>query len=308
MTLLSRHLLPILADKARKAFEPRLDPARAERVYREFGERRGYDAWHAYCRTCLRRPVPDNADATLLEQGFERVRAMSAAAAQDVIRRFVDGGTERYLKRDSRKLRGYRVGDDGDVTELLARALGGEVDALALRCFGAEYLVLWFTLSSTPPGAPLSVSFRWHCDKGPRDHLKLLVYLNDGAEHGGGTAFIDRADTAAVRPSGYLFGRGRRRIGDLDELARLAGRPLREHALSPPAGGGVLFQPGQVLHRGIAPVTGPRYVLTLCLLPSPVDWRRARAAGAVTDLAADPLWPPHADLLRHRIAAGREIR
>ena len=63
------------------------------------------------------------------------------------------------------------------------------------------------------------------------------------------------------------------------------------------AGQGVLFQPATVLHRGVSPSRGPRYVLTLCLLPSPVPWQEALRRGAIVDLADDEKWPAHANEL-----------
>ena len=65
------------------------------------------------------------------------------------------------------------------------------------------------------------------------------------------------------------------------------------------AGEGLLIQPASVLHRGISPKRGPRFVLALCLLPSPIHWREALRRGAMPDLARDETWPRHAsELLR----------
>ena len=64
----------------------------------------------------------------------------------------------------------------------------------------------------------------------------------------------------------------------------------------------MLFQPARVLHSGITPRHGPRYVLALCLLPSPVPWRTALARGAQIDLRTDPIWHAHAGQLEKRLA------
>jgi hypothetical protein len=158
-------------------------------------------------------------------------------------------------------------------------------------------------LSRTAPStAPASVSFRWHCDKGPRSHLKLLVYLNDYSEHGGGTSYLDLAGSEAVARTGYMFARGRRRTDSLQQLADLSGRDLTAYDHHPQAGDAVLFQPARVLHSGITPSRGPRYVLALCLLPSPLPWREALARGAQIDLRTDPIWHAHASELEKRLA------
>jgi hypothetical protein len=85
-----------------------------------------------------------------------------------------------------------------------------------------------------------------------------------------------------------------KRTGDLAVLERIAGRPLHPIRRERRAGEAVLFQPSRVLHRGISPTRGARFVLTLCLLPSPVPWQEALRRNAITDLAADEKWHDHA--------------
>jgi hypothetical protein len=129
------------------------------------------------------------------------------------------------------------------------------------------------------------------------------VYLNDYSEHGGGTAYLDLDSSKAVADSGYLFARGRRRTASLEELTALAGRPLKAYEHHPRAGDSVLFQPSRVLHCGLTPTSGPRYVLTLCLLPSPIPWQDALVSGAQIDLRHDPIWHDRADALEQRFAS-----
>src|SRR5690606_40431530 len=119
------------------------------------------------------------------------------------------------------------------------------------------------------------VAFKWHCDKGPSSHLKLIVYLNPTREHGGNTEFMDVEDTAAVARRGYLFGWSKTRTDDVAHLSRLAGRPLGTELRERAAGEAVLFQPSRLLHRGISPTRGDRLAATLCLLRSPADWQAA---------------------------------
>jgi hypothetical protein len=139
-----------------------------------------------------------------------------------------------------------------------------------------------------------SVSFRWHCDRGPKTHLKLIVYLNATDEHGGNTEFVSLADTARVAAHGYLFGWAQTRSSDIGDISRIAQRDLAPCSRAMGAGDGVLFQPATVLHRGISPHRGPRYIITLCLLPSPVHWETALARGAMSDLATDTKWHQNA--------------
>ena len=240
------------------------------------------------------------ASAPINETGFEYLEVMSQAGAEDLLGRATATGPLTYVKKDTRNLEGFRLEEPRLVEEILAAALPEVVDDRAVRFFGSEYLVHWFTVTRTAPAPEQqSVSFRWHCDKGPRGHLKLLVYLNATDEHGGTTSLIDLTETAQVARTGYLFGPAGRRTGDLAFLSRIAGSELRECRRALRAGEGLLFQPASVLHRGISPQRGPRVVLTLCLLPSPIHWREAFHRGAMSDLALDEKWPRHArELLR----------
>jgi hypothetical protein len=283
----------------RSIFTPRLDRGRAERVHREFDDHRGFRAYHDACRAAFARDAKAPS-APINETGFEYLEVMSPARAEDLLGRATATGPLTYVKKDTRNLEGFRLEEPRLVEEILSAALPEVVDDRAVRFFGSEYLVHWFTLTRTAPAPEQpSVSFRWHCDKGPRGHLKLLVYLNATDEHGGTTALIDLTETARLARTGYLFGPAGRRTGDLAFLSRLAGSELHECRRALRAGEGLLFQPASVLHRGISPQRGPRVVLTLCLLPSPIHWSEAFRRGAMSDLAQDDKWPRHAsELLR----------
>jgi hypothetical protein len=288
-----------VAFSLRKLFVPRLDPSRPARAYRQYDVERGYAEIHATCRRIAPRAGLDEA-SPLLTDGLEDLRAMPEGDAAAIVERVTAEAALASLKKDSKNLEGYRVTDPARVAEILASALSPDVDARIAGFFESEYFVHWFTISRTPPGEEnASVSFRWHCDRGPSAHLKLLVYLNPTEEHGGNTDFLALADTAVLAEKGYLFGPTIKRTGDLAALERLAGRPLHPIRRERRAGEAVLFQPSRVLHRGISPTRGARFVLTLCLLPSPLPWREALRRNAITDLAADEKWHDHAgEILR----------
>lgn len=278
MIPLNRHGPGILLRKIKRWFEPDLDPRRVEKVFDEFDRIRRYEAWQTHCRLHLTRPLAANAgQGPVVELGFVTLKVMSPTLATELITDIEQRQDVARLKRDSAKLEGYELADPALVQRLLDAVLTSAVDHHCLEFFRSEYMVYWYTLSRTAVSEEAaSVSFRWHCDQGPRTHLKLLVYLNDYREHGGGTSYLDLAGSAAVARTGYMFARGSRRTDSLTELAALAGRELEAYDHHPQAGDAVLFQPARVLHSGITPHLGPRYVLTLCLLPSPV----ARSAGA----------------------------
>ncbi len=304
MIPLNRHGPGILLRKIKRWFEPDLDPQRVQKVFDEFDRIRRYEAWQTHCRLHLTRPLPaDAGQGPIVEQGFVTLKVMAPLVAAELLAEVGREQDVARLKRDSSKLEGYELDKPALVSRVLDAALTGEVDHHCLEFFRSEYMVYWYTLARTAPSeAPASVSFRWHCDQGPRTHLKLLVYLNDYREHGGGTSYLDLAGSAAVARTGYMFARGQRRTDSLGELAVLAGRELQAYDHHPQAGDAVLFQPARVLHSGITPHLGSRYVLTLCLLPSPVPWREALARGAQIDLRTDPIWHADAAELEKRLA------
>ncbi|CAN5302327.1 hypothetical protein BH10PSE17_BH10PSE17_15740 [soil metagenome] len=302
MIPLNRHGPAILMRKMRRWLEPDFDPARVARVFEEFDERRGYAAWQASCRAALARPIPERvAPDPVVQDGFAVAQVMSADTAGELLASVTSEQQAERLKRDSAKLEGYGLDDPAVVRRLVEHALTPQIDAHCLEFFRSEYFVYWTTLARTAPvEGPASVSFMWHCDRGPHAHLKLLVYLNDYEEHGGGTSYLALPGSDAVARSGYVFARGKRRTGSLEELSRLAGRPLEAYDHRPHAGDAVLFQPSRVLHRGVTPTLGPRYVLTLCLLPSPVHWSHALEQSAQVDLRTDPIWHDDARSLAAR--------
>jgi hypothetical protein len=299
------NLQPQLLKLVNWAWKRERDPRRAEATWRVFDEERRYADYHAHCRSAWRRaPLPPTRDV-LNRRGFTYLQALPAAQATAFATDLANRHQPQLLKKDSRDLEGFRVTDPQWMRGLLASVLQGQVDSTISAFFRSEYLVHWVALSLTRPAPEqASVSFRWHCDKGPSSHLKLIVYLNPTAEHGGNTEFIDLDDTMAVAQRGYLFGWSKARTGDVAHLSNVAGRSVFPRMRPMAAGDAVLFQPARVLHRGVSPTLAPRLTATLCLLPSPVHWERALDCATLSDLAVDEKW--HEDAME--FLAGFEQR
>lgn len=277
-------------------------PERAAKVWDEYDRRRGYADYAGLCRQALRREQPALGEDLLNSRGFVHLDLIDPAAARGLRRQIEGAQAPSLVKKGSKDLAGFRITDLEQMRGLLRTLITPAADAQFLNYFQSEYLVHTATFTVTPKAREqASVSFRWHCDKGPRRHLKMIVYLNATAEHGGNSEFIDLDGTACLASRGYLFGWSRTRTGDVGRLSAIAGRPLRSHAQPMPAGGAVIFQPAKVLHRGLSPTKGNRFVATLCLLPSPVPWEEALSRGALTDLAESEKWHRHASELLQRL-------
>lgn len=283
-------------------YKPELDAGRAQRVYREYDTARRYGEYHAHCQARFKRKLEPAPGTALQRQGFEYFTPLDAKEAVRRCRELQENHSSSLIKKDSKHLEGFHVADMAWVEELLALVLAGQLDQRIVEYFKSEYLLHWVTFSVTRRARQQqSVSFRWHCDKGPSAHLKLIVYLNPTEEHGGNTEFIDLEGSEAVARLGYLFGRSKSRSSDIRLLSGIAGRGLTSHASPLRAGQAVLFQPARVLHRGLSPDRGDRLVMTLCILPSPVHWKRALQSDTLFDLAVDAKWHQDAMHILDRI-------
>ena len=289
-----------------RVYKREIDPRRVERTFMEFDIARGYQRYHDICRYRFSRRDFPYPGGPLQEQGFEYLDVLDPAQSLDLIRKVGSSHDISRLKKGTSNLEGYHLQDPALIEDILSQVLAGNMDRRLVSYFQSEYLVHWLLFSVTPQGEEQkSVSFRWHCDKGPGTWLKLIVYLNPSAEHGGGTEFIPIADTEAVGRRGYLFGWSHARTDDIGHLSGIAGRELHSHLKEMRAGEGVLFQPSRVLHRGVGPDAGRRFALTLCLLPSPVHWQDALRFGTLSDLTVDDTWHHDADELLNAIRQGR---
>jgi hypothetical protein len=272
------------------------DPRRAQAIWQEYDQRRGYADYLLRCRAAFRRSPPPLIDVDLEQRGYAFLRALEPAAATVCAMDLQSRYQPQLLKKDSRDLLGFRVDDRQWLRDLLGGVLQGAVDSSVAAFFRSEYLVHWVAFSLTRQAEEqASVSFRWHCDKGPSAHLKLIIYLNSTVLHGGNTEFMDLAHTETVARRGYLFGWSRTRTGEVSHLSRLAGCKLETELRERDAGEAVLFQPARVLHRGVSPARGQRLTATLCLLPSPVHWKQAFECETMSNLAVDEKW--HDDAL-----------
>jgi hypothetical protein len=149
------------------------------------------------------------------------------------------------------------------------------LDPYLASYFGSEYLPLFMRSYQNAPGDELPYSAKWHCDSGPRKHLKALIYLNGSVDHGGNTQFLDYDTTLRFDEAGYLFGPLDQRQEDLSAIAKVNGIPYNpiEHRMH--AGWGILFEPSCIMHKAIWPTVGVRKMVQICFLPSRLHWEKA---------------------------------
>lgn len=271
-----------------------MDPSWLARIERRYDVKGGYRAYH---RQCQERCAPVQADPTapIVQKGCEHLRVMPEEAAKRIERIVLERFETRPAAKKSPHLALFDIDDRAFERDLFERILTPEVEQRVRTFFGSEYFVYWYHVTRSAPVPQLGMnSFRWHCDRGPREHLKLLFYLNGWEEHGGGTEFLDLESTRRIAASGYVFAPVETRLADLSPIAQEFGVAYAPWQPEMRAGEGILFQPAGVLHKGQLSTLGPRYVVTLCILPSPIPWRAAQDRDVLLRDGADGKWHDHA--------------
>lgn len=144
-----------------------------------------------------------------------------------------------------------------------------EVDDLLREYFDGSYHVFcsrYDKVDST--GSDYSYSCRWHLDGGIPKTLKLFIYLNSVASHGGNTLIIDQARTQKLRELGALPVEYEGRVDDLSERLGELGLSGDYQAYDLACGDALLFSPLLLAHKCRLPNIG-RARHTICYTITP---------------------------------------
>jgi hypothetical protein len=158
---------------------------------------------------------------------------------------------------------------------LLPQLFSDELNDSIRSYFNSEYSVFWYTFHTLDDSMGADdVSARWHCDGGPTNHLKLILYLNDSKEHQANTQYLEKDATDALKNAGYIFGDIYDRQENITPLLDYLDVSSRPQQFEMQTGDAVIFNPFKVAHRGKPAARGKkRYSLHLCILPSPFPWQ-----------------------------------
>jgi len=162
---------------------------------------------------------------------------------------------------------------DAIVDEIFKECAGlvfvNDVDALLTDYFQSEYQWQWPSFDVVDSSASIYLySDRWHLDGGMPKMLKLFVYLNPVAEHGGNTLTIDQNRTEKLKMAGELSRAPEERKEDLAPVLKQMGLDSSYLAYDLEAGDALIFSPIMLAHRCLPPRVGKKRY-TICFHVTP---------------------------------------
>ena len=197
----------------------------------------------------------------LQEQGFEEVDVFLRADARSLSVKLDETNYLIATKINKPRLFAEVFGQFGRLTQITAKLH---------RHFQSEFAPVFCSmLKMGPMGEKIDESYRWHVDNGPSSHLKLIIFLND--DHDGATAVMSRQDSRKFIDAGYLEGE---RLFHVDEFAEEHGISYTPYKIQPKAGSGLIFEPTNVLHKGMYPTFGERRVFQIGIIPWGEPWEK----------------------------------
>lgn len=253
----------------------KLDPKRTQAARAYYDVTGKYDLWQAYCRQQFqRKSSPPSSELAI--KGVEVVRVLSVPEAADVKALLLSSALQfSAAKKSINYADVMRFKETNFLRPVVEKVLSSALDRKIIDIYGSEYYVHSIVANRTMPAKTSKRSFLWHCDHGPKNFLKINIFLDATSEHGATTEFLDLASSEKFEKAGYTFGAVARRVSDLRPIARRFGGAVNVIHPELDAGEAFIFHGSRCLHRGFLPTRGTRHMLTFVLLPSPIHWTEA---------------------------------
>jgi hypothetical protein len=247
------------------------------------GLNRSYKRYLAHCRRRYAEggnpPAP--AESVIRERGVEICPGILPRAEADALSAELSAALDRNAEGIERATtwQGRHITFEKPLSVLGERFFGiinADVEQRLRAYFHSHFKVQVVHAVRVHPIPAAQGSFLWHIDDMPQEAVSLFVYLTDTDDDGGGTAFLDRGETAALQRAGYFGHRTKERIDDIAAFGAGLGIACKPFRPKLARGDGILWQ-NNVLHRGILPRRGFRDLLSIMFLPSPRPWREEAA-------------------------------
>lgn len=259
-------------------------PKRIWETFTIYDRLRGFGEYLRTCQAHMNRRVTPPHEQ-LRRDGYALIEPLGVEEACALSAMLEERG-EGFIKKRGDDYTAYLRCDERIFDPILEQVFRGPVDALIADFFGSEYVPYWAAYQVASPNVSTKRAFCWHCDKGPSKWLKILLYFTDSDVTGGNTLLLDRKESERVAQTGYTFGPLKERVEDLTPIAARHGFEIHPRQFSIRAGQGILFEPAQLLHRGLSPSKAPRKIMQILILPSPLPWREALEKLRAADLPA----------------------
>lgn len=171
----------------------------------------------------------------------------------------------------------HGIQDFNVLAVILPQIFTPELDQQLISYFGSEYCISWWSIYKIGSKVEeTDYSCHWHCDAGPKKHLKVITYLNSQDEHGSDTNYLNKDSTDKLKEIGYIFNDINNRVTDISDICQYFDIDFSPKYTSPKTGDTLIFNPYQLAHKACPTDNGQvRYALDFCVVQSPIHWKKA---------------------------------
>lgn len=157
------------------------------------------------------------------------------------------------------------------VISFLKKIINDDITKIVNDYFESNFSICYAIFSETFPDPNPITSFRWHKDYGPDCQTHMMIYLDDAAETGGRTEFLNYDDSRRIDATGHdpnnFQGRVENILEILDDVNVISPQPK--------IGDIVIFNATRVYHSGIHPINKSRKAIILALQPDFLPWDKS---------------------------------
>jgi hypothetical protein len=241
----------------------------------------GFEQWNQECRNACARFCKSTSYMQLVKEGYKRLSSLTAEQCENAL------GKLKQRQNDDRstwkvshnELIAFDENQDSIwIGDLIESVLSPEMEQMIMQFFRSEFMVYSIGFNRIYPVAEKDdISYMWHRDVGPKNHLKIITYFTGSESSGANTEVLNLATTNAVAKAGYAFPDMSLRETDISKYLEEENAPQLGVPTQVKAGDSLVFRPRDVLHRGIfsKKPNEPRYAMTLVIAPSIVHWQEA---------------------------------
>lgn len=158
-----------------------------------------------------------------------------------------------------------------DICQFLEKAINENVKDIVDSYFESNFSICYAIFSEAFPDLEPITSFRWHKDYGPDCQTHMMIYLDDAAETGGRTEFINYSDSRLIDETGYDPNNFKNRVKNIKEILG----SVNIISPQPKAGDAIIFNATRVYHSGVHPKNNSRKAIILALQPDFLPWQKS---------------------------------